>query len=180
MSRVLRTAVRFALTAAMAAAVVLLAGLAVGPHLLAYRTLTMLTGSMTPTFPTGSVVVATPEPASALRPGQVLVYRIPVQDHRVVSHRVVSVTPAGTGLRVVTRGDANRSVDPWTAQIEDRSVYRARFAVPYVGRLIRVLRSPLVLLLVARVVPAGALAWFLLALWWPTRSEGDRDAAQLA
>lgn len=170
---------RLLLTGVMPAAVLVMAGLAVGPHLLGYRTLTMLTGSMRPTFPPGSVVVATPQPLSALRPGQVLVYRIPVDDHRVVSHRVVRVTRVAGGVRVVTRGDANASADPWTAQIDDPVVYRARFAVPHLGALIRALRSPLTLLLVARVLPAAVLAWFLIALWWPPRIGVEQDAPAL-
>ena len=42
------------------------AGLAVGPHVLGYRTMTMLTGSMAPVINPGDVTVAVQEPAADL------------------------------------------------------------------------------------------------------------------
>ena len=50
------------------------------------RLLPVLSGSMAPEYPTGSAVVVTPEPVSALRVDQVVVYHIPVLDHHLVMH----------------------------------------------------------------------------------------------
>src|SRR5947209_17075327 len=65
--------------------------LAVGPHLLGYRTMTMLTGSMAPQIDPGDVVVSTPVAVQELTAGMVISYHIPIDDHRVVTHRVVAV-----------------------------------------------------------------------------------------
>ena len=66
--------------------------LAVGPHVLGYRTATMLTGSMAPGIVPGDVVVTVPRPASEVAVGDVISYRIPIEDHRVETHRVIEVT----------------------------------------------------------------------------------------
>src|SRR5829696_3615958 len=90
--------------------------LAVGPHVLGYRTMTMLTGSMAPEIEPGDVTVVTPIAVSDVTEGMVISYHIPIDDHRVVTHRVVSVErdPAGT-VTVQTKGDANEAIDPWDA-----------------------------------------------------------------
>ena len=96
------------------------AGLAVGPHVLGYRTMTMLTGSMAPVINPGDVTVAVQEPTADLAVGQIISYQIPVDDHRVVSHRVVKVTHgAGGTVTVQTKGDHNAAADPWTATVSD-------------------------------------------------------------
>src|SRR6478609_11154831 len=59
-------------------AVVTFAFLAVGPHVLGYRTMTMLTGSMAPQINPGDVVVSTPVATRDLRPGLVITYHIPL------------------------------------------------------------------------------------------------------
>src|SRR4051812_12666954 len=64
--------------------------LAVGPHVLGYRTMTMLTGSMAPRISPGDVVLSTPVAVADITPGMVISYHIPIDDHRVVTHRVVS------------------------------------------------------------------------------------------
>ena len=88
-------------------------GLAVGPHVFGYRTMTMLTGSMAPGINPGDVTVAVQEPTSALAVGQIISYQIPVDDHRVVSHRVVKVTRSPSGAVVVqTKGDHNPAPTP--------------------------------------------------------------------
>src|SRR6185312_899935 len=88
--------------------------LAIGPHVLGYRTMTMLTGSMAPQIDPGDVVVSTPVATRDLRTGMVISYHIPIDDHRVVTHRIVSVEHGIDGtVTVQTKGDANKTADPW-------------------------------------------------------------------
>lgn len=158
-----------ALNLTVTLAVLALLALGVGPRTGEYRTLTMLTGSMVPQFPVGSVVVVTPEPVASLRPGQVITYRAPTDDRRVVTHRVVSVDRSGPKPVITTKGDANAGVDPWRAVISDETVWRARGTVPYLGSVIRTLREPIAQLALTRALPVALLAWLLLAVWRPTR-----------
>jgi len=99
-------------------------GLAVLPHLGMYRTLTVLTASMKPTFSPGDVVVVRPEPIQDLKVGQVISYRVPVGVRQVETHRVVKILRgAGTTTPVIqTKGDNNTVADPWTAQLNGTTV----------------------------------------------------------
>lgn len=117
--------------------------LAVGPHVLGYRTATMLTGSMAPAIEPGDIVVAVQRPAGQVAVGDVITYHIPVEDHRVETHRVVEVTRTDEdAVAVRTKGDANKGADPWTAVLEGDQVWEVKAVVPYVGDVIRALRTP--------------------------------------
>jgi signal peptidase I len=142
------------------------AGLALGPQFLGYRTQTMLTASMAPAIEPGDVVVAGPVPAADLSVGDVISYHIPIGDHRVESHRVVSIAPAPHGgLLVRTKGDANAAPDPWTALIDADTVLRMHAVVPKVGTVIRVLRLPLVIQFLHYGAPAILAVLVLLSIW---------------
>jgi signal peptidase len=144
--------------------------LGIGPRIAGYRTLTVLTGSMRPAMPPGSVLVATREPIGDLRVGQVLVYQIPVLDHRVVSHRVVDITRTASGVVVQTKGDANNGPDPWRARITDATVWHATVAVPYLGAGIRALRSPAMHRMVLFALPALLAIVWLADIWFGPKS----------
>src|SRR5919107_2171549 len=88
------------------AAVVAFLGLAVGPHVFGYRTLTMLTGSMAPEIEPGDVAIVTPIAMSEITEGMVITYHMPIADHSLVTHRVVSVQTGPDGaVSVQTKGD---------------------------------------------------------------------------
>lgn len=155
-------------------AVALLLFFGVGPHVLGYRTLAVLSGSMSPSYPTGSEVIDTPIATANLRVGDILTYRIPVLDHHVESHRVVSIAPDATdsGWIVRTKGDANRRPDPWVTDIAAPTVWIVRADIPFAGSLVRTARSPLTLHLLRWLVPALALLWLLWGVW-ADDGEGD-------
>src|SRR4051794_6736462 len=98
----------------VAVAIVTFAGMAIGPPVFGYRTLTMLTGSMSPAIDPGDVVIATPIPVSEVTEGMVITYHIPVEDHHLVTHRIISVEHGTDGaVTVQTKGDANETPDYW-------------------------------------------------------------------
>ena len=154
--------------------------IALGPHLFGYRTQTMLTGSMAPGINPGDVVVSWPKPATDLKVGDVISYHIPVEDHRVETHRVVKIMHGKDGsISIRTQGDANDGADPWKATLVEDQVWVTRFVIPEVGNAIRFFRQPafqhgvfwagfvgLILLGLTRIwgrpavemAPAGALA----------------------
>jgi signal peptidase I len=154
----------------MVVAVLAFAGLAVGPHVLGYRTLTMLTGSMAPGINPGDVTVETPLPVTDITPGMIISYHIPVDDHHVVTHRVVSVEPGPGGqVTVQTKGDANNAVDPWKATLQSSTVYRVRAVIPHLGRVIEAFRTPVVTKALVYGAPTLLAAWLLLSIWRPTK-----------
>ena len=159
---------------ALALACAALVGLGLLPRTGWYRPVTVLSGSMRPTFAPGDMVVVTPEPLGDVRVGQIISYRIPVGDHHVQSHRVVRVIHDGGRVLVRTKGDANDSVDPWTAELHGTTAWRVRAVVPKLGRLIFWFRLPLVHLLTVILVPLLLALLGVAEIW---RQEEPTDAA---
>lgn len=150
---------------------IVLLGMTVGPRVLHYRTATMLTGSMVPTISPGDVIVDVEEPATDLKVGQIISYHIPVDDHRVESHRVTwTHTTKDRAVEFRTKGDANNGADPWTARsAAGSSVWVVKTVLPVVGDVIRFMRQPPVQIALTRVVPAILIVSALFAIWGPSR-----------
>src|SRR3954452_566729 len=158
----------------VAVAVLTFALLAVGPHVLGYRTMTMLTGSMAPEINPGDVTIVTPIAISEVTEGMVITYHRPIEDHSLVTHRVISVLTAPDGtVSVQTKGDANEAADPWTATLEGDTAYQVRAVIPELGHLIQALRAPVVTQVLLYGAPTLLVGWLLLTIWRPTRNEED-------
>ena len=103
------------LTAALAAVVVSLllpiATFLVATWLLGWQLQTVLSGSMSPTYPVGSLLVTAQIDASDVRAGMPLVFEDPLEPGRIVTHRVVGPVPEDASA-FRTRGDANAAMDP--------------------------------------------------------------------
>lgn len=150
--------------------------IAVGPHLFDYRTSTMLTGSMSPGIDPGDMVVTVPRPTADLEVGDVISYQIPVEDHRVETHRVASVKHRADGTTAITtKGDANENVDPWVAIISTDTVYEVQTVVPNVGTAIRVLRAPIVQDGILWVALGGVMVLGLSMIWGTKPDLSDTD-----
>jgi signal peptidase I len=167
-ARVLPWAVR----GLVATAVVAFAFLAIGPHVLGYRTMTMLTGSMAPEIDPGDITVVTPLAVEDVAAGMVIAYHIPIDDHRLVTHRVIAVERGEDGsVTVQTKGDANEAVDPWKATLQGDTAWQVDAVVPEVGHVIQALRTPGV----SEALRYGAVAllagWLLLSIWRPTPAD---------
>ncbi|TXL62947.1 signal peptidase I [Aeromicrobium terrae] len=74
---------------------------------------TILTGSMQPKFPPGTLVVAKPTPFDDINIGDVVTYQLNSGKSEVVTHRVIGRTKDKEGRpALITQGDANRTPDP--------------------------------------------------------------------
>ena len=148
--------------------------IAVGPHLFDYRTSTMLTGSMSPGINPGDMVVTQPKPSADLQVGDVISYQIPIEDHRVETHRVTSVEHQADGtIAIQTKGDANENVDPWVAIVSTESIYEVQTVVPKVGAAIRVLRAPVVQDGILWLALGGVLVLGLSMIWGKRPADDD-------
>ncbi|HEV7167071.1 MAG TPA: signal peptidase I [Micrococcaceae bacterium] len=140
--------------------------LAVAPRILGYQTLTMLTGSMSPLINPGDVVVTAPISAENVKVGDIITYHIPVEDHRVETHRVVDVMRTADGVVTVqTKGDANNGADPWVATLDGNVAYIEVASVPYLGNLIRLLREPVVMFIFMYGAPGVLVTGLLISIW---------------
>ena len=94
----------------------------------------VLTGSMRPSLPEGTLVVVRPTPMESIGIGSVITYQIQSGQPAVVTHRVVAQAIDGSGSRIFrTRGDANDVADAgWVKPVQIRG--QVWYAVPQVGR----------------------------------------------
>jgi signal peptidase I len=82
------------------------------PRLTGSTPYTILTGSMVPTMPPGTIVVDRPEPFSSIRVGDVLTYQLVSGQPAVVTHRVLGINVEADGSQSLTmKGDANPTPD---------------------------------------------------------------------
>ena len=129
--RVLSAATTCALAVVLAAAVLL----AVVPRLLGGAALTVLTGSMVPTYDPGDVVVVrgVQDAAREVEVGDVVTFQPVSDDPALVTHRVVEKVVSTRGATFVTRGDANGADDDPLVPEQVKGV--ALYHVPWVGHL---------------------------------------------
>lgn len=134
------------------------------PKALGYDLYVITTGSMEGTVDPGGLVIADRVPVSQLAVGDVITYVPPASsrvDH-LVTHRIAEIDEDEAGSVVYrTKGDANRSVDPWTFSLDAPVQARMQWTVPSVGWPVLWLTDRETRML-ALGVPAAAIA--LLAL----------------
>jgi signal peptidase len=88
-----------------------LATFLVATWLLGWQLQAVLSGSMSPTYPVGSLLVVGQIDASDVRAGMAIVFEDPLEPGRLVTHRVVGPVPDDASA-FRTRGDANAALDP--------------------------------------------------------------------
>jgi len=132
-----REAARFA-RMVLAAAVLLVAAFVLGaavlvPRIAGATPYTVLTGSMSPAYPPGTMIVTRPHGAVGL--GSVITYQLVSGKPEVVTHRVVAIARNPDGrMRFQTQGDANNSPDlQWVRPEQVQGVLW--YAVPGLGRV---------------------------------------------
>ncbi|HEX3265677.1 MAG TPA: signal peptidase I [Candidatus Limnocylindrales bacterium] len=76
-----------------------------------WQLMSVLTGSMQPTYPVGSLLVIGQIDAAAVQPGMAIVFHDPAEPARLVAHRVIGIATESP-LAFVTQGDANPARDP--------------------------------------------------------------------
>lgn len=103
------------------------------PRLAGATPYAVLTGSMRPDLPPGTLVVVRPTAVEDIRIGDVVTYQLRSGEPEVVTHRVVAVGSNGLGERTFqTQGDANDAPDEeWVRAVQVKG--RVWYAVPYVG-----------------------------------------------
>ena len=116
-------------------AVAVVAAAVLVPRLTGSTPMTVLTGSMSPTYPPGSLVVVRPVPVEDIGVGTPITYQLRSGEPTVVTHRVVGVGYDSEGVRVfTTKGDANEAVDrEQVGAVQVRG--EVWYAVPWIGRL---------------------------------------------
>lgn len=95
-----------------------------------YRSLAVVSGSMEPTLPYGSMVVVRPQ--AQYEPGDIVTFRSTGSGEvKRFTHRIVSID----GDLAETKGDANNSIDPEPVALS-RAEGKVILTVPYAGYLV--------------------------------------------
>lgn len=145
-----------------------LGGLLLLPSLLGYELFVITGDSMTPNHDRGSLLIAEPVPVSALRPGDVITYLPPpgAAPKGLVTHRIAAIGRDSFGRPTIqTKGDANRTVDPWRFSVDGPTQARAVAGVPLAGYAVGALGDRTVRIL-GIGVPALLIGFSVLAGVW--------------
>lgn len=131
-----------------------------------------MTGSMSPTLPTGAAAITRTVDAADLAVGDVVTVRRPGNGAQV-THRIVDIAPVAGDPRarsLTLRGDANDSVDlrPYVVT----SAPRVLVGAPVAGSVITAAKTPAAMLGGSSLI-AAVIAWAL----WPTSTRASSDSA---
>ncbi|GAA2186239.1 hypothetical protein GCM10009786_06140 [Leucobacter alluvii] len=105
------------------------------------RPLVVVSGSMEPAIPTGSLILIQQKQAEELRIGDIVTVSRP-DGEGFITHRILEKTPHddGAGVDLVLKGDANENQDPKPYSVD--SAERVVLTLPFVGIIVKYLQSP--------------------------------------
>lgn len=145
----------------------------VAAWLMGWQLQSVQSGSMTPTYPVGALLVVGQIDAAAVEPGAAIVFEDPLAPGRFVAHRVVRVA-SGSALAFITQGDANSFPD--ADPVPARHVRgRVLWSVSHLGSALDWLQWPRSFIVL--VVLPGAM---LLVLEWRSRRRRRFDGGDAA
>ena len=128
-----------AATAVLVCLVVAFAGLLVGPKLFGLDVYIVLSGSMEPDYPTGSVIYVQETDVESLDYWDVITFRL--SEKTVATHRIIELVEEDGQTKFRTKGDANEIHDEMLvtkAQVIGTPV----FCVPYIGYAVNYIQRP--------------------------------------
>ena len=129
-------------TSALVALAVLLALLLVGARLVGLQVFTVLSGSMEPTYHTGSLIYVKKVDATKLSEGTVITFML--DEDTLATHRIVGVVPDEEDPSVIryrTKGDANESEDGGLVHYKN-VVGTPVFTIPKLGYFANYIQHP--------------------------------------
>lgn len=122
---------------------------------------TIITGSMVPTYPPGTLVIVRPVAPEDIQIGTVITYQIESGEPDVVTHRVIAIVQPnqpGAEIKFITKGDANDAPDAEPVQpVQIRG--EVWYSVPWIGWVNNVINGDMR----AVMIPVLACALFLYA-----------------
>lgn len=142
------------------------------PKFAGYDAYVVVSGSMEPSIPVGSIVYSKPTDPATLSTGEVIVFMSPAHGDTPITHRVVNNdTYTGT---IVTKGDANENMDANPVPYDNVVGKVVRF-VPRVGFTVAMFTSVLGKLVAVLLLLE---AWLLIEVGRRLRNRGvaaDRE-----
>jgi signal peptidase len=138
---------------------------------------TILTTSMEPGMPPGTLIIVKPTDPQAIQIGDVVTYQVTSNEPAVITHRVIQIIESsteGAERRFVTQGDNNGSPDGEIKAVQIRGV--VWYAVPWIGYVNNLVNGDSRSI----VIPIVAIALFGYAGWMVVSSILGRRRKKLA
>ena len=157
----------------LVALVVLLALLLVGARVVGLQVFTVLSGSMEPTYHTGSLIYVKKADPYTIKEGQAITFML--DENTVATHRVVGIVPDEedpTVIRFRTKGDANEAEDGSLVHYKN-VIGTPIFSIPYLGYVADYIQHPPGMFI---AISAGAV--LLLLVFIPDICADDKDKEQ--
>ncbi|UOQ95626.1 signal peptidase I [Halobacillus shinanisalinarum] len=105
------------------------------PAIFGYQLKTVLSGSMEPTFQTGSIIAIKPtKEGMTYENGDVITFR--AEDDKVITHRIIDTNKVDGKSIYTTKGDHNESADVDPVLSQNVIGKYVDFTIPYVGYLL--------------------------------------------
>ena len=126
----------------LVALVVILALLLVGARIVGLQVFTVLSGSMEPTYHTGSLIYVKKTDPYTIKEGQPITFML--DENTVATHRVVGIVPDEedpTVIRFRTKGDANEAEDGSLVHYKN-VIGTPIFTIPYLGYVANYIQHP--------------------------------------
>ena len=126
----------------LVAVVVILALLLVGARIMGLQVFTVLSGSMEPTYHTGSLLYVKKIDPYTIKEGQPITFML--DENTIATHRVVGIVPDEedpTVIRFRTKGDANDTEDGGLVHYKN-VVGTPIFSIPYLGYVADYIQHP--------------------------------------
>lgn len=141
----------------------------VGP----YRLYVVLSGSMSPTFDTGSIIGVVKAAPEVVQVGDIITFKSPEDQEKIITHRVVDVENKNGQLQFITRGDANNANDQAPLPATNL-IGKEQFAIPYGGYVTNFASSKKGLLVLI-VIPALLVIAGEVKTLWKMACEHDAE-----
>lgn len=151
------------------------------------RFVPVLSDSMAPDMPKGSLAVMRPMPQDSVTAGDVIVFTAPDGSHRRVIHRVQHVYGVEEAEQIrnwtadraflLTKGDNNAQADPWLLTLGDDTLWKQASVAPMLGWPAIWFSDPLSRVIAFMLGGAAVAGWALVLIW---RRDGDGHSLPIA
>jgi len=133
---------------------ILLVLVVAAPMVAGYKTVVVLTGSMEPVYPVGSVIYYKTTSFDKINVGDVISFSVNDDSRTVVTHRVYA--KENSSREFITKGDANATPDSNPVAITNVKGKVIEYHIPYAGYFVRYIQNYFIigsifLILVAKV-----------------------------
>lgn len=165
------------ITTVLIALIVLMAVMLAGVRFVGLQVFTVLSGSMEPTYHTGSIIYVKEVDYKSLQIGDPITFMM--DEDTIVTHRITEILPDTEDpevLRFRTKGDANDAEDGTPVHYKN-VIGKPVFSIPKVGYAVDFVQRPPGMYL---GIAVGAMLLMLIIipeLWWeePERDESDKQ-----